>query len=335
MKPILYVGLAASLALGACASTYKTAQTPDDVYYSPRQQQRTYASSDGSNGNSRQDENASYVQAADEEGSYVTYQDEDQGDYQRRLNRFGDNANSYSGGYWDGYNAASNLYFNSFYGGGLGWAYSPFNSWYGNSFSLGFGWGSGFYRPWGSFGLGLGYGWGYPYVGSYWPGYYSYYPAYYNPYYGGGWIHGGGYYSSYRSPSYGPVRSGNERIITRSPSGYTRGNTGGNVGGNGYVRPARGSFQPSGSNGGYTPSAAERPRRIFQQSPSERPVVTRPANNYNGSNNSNNTYSRPQRVEYSRPVQQSAPVSRPSYSPSPSPSGGGGGGYSRPVRGGR
>ncbi|RFS26241.1 hypothetical protein DVR12_00170 [Chitinophaga silvatica] len=340
MKPILYVGLAASLALGGCASTYKTAQTPDDVYYSPRQQQRnTYASSNGSNGNSRQDENANYVEAVDDGGTYVTYQDEDQGDYQRRLNRFG-NANTYSGGYMDGYNAASNMYMNSFYGGGLGMAYSPYSSFYPySSFGMSFGWGSSFYRPW-SFGYGGGFG--YPYIGSYWPGYYSYYPTYYYPYYGGGYYgggyyHGGGGYANYRSPSYGPVRSGNERIITRSPNN----NNGGVTGGNGYVRPARGGFQPT--NGGYnngntTPNASERPRRIFQQSSNERPVVTRPSVD-NSNNNNNNTYSRPQRVEYSRPAPAPAPapVSRPSYSPSPSSGGssGGGGGYSRPVRGGR
>ena len=132
MKPILYMGLAASLALGACSSTYKTAQTPDDVYYSPRQQQQgSYASNNGSNGNSRQDENdGTYVEGVQDEGTYVTY-DDDQGDYQRRLNRFGSSGSSYSGGYWDGYNAASNLYFGSYgmgWGSGFGGGYSPYGS---------------------------------------------------------------------------------------------------------------------------------------------------------------------------------------------------------------
>jgi hypothetical protein len=57
-----------------------------------------------------------------------------------------------------------------------------------------------------------------------------------------------------------------------------------------------------------------------------RPSSSRPANN-------NNTYTRPQRVEYSRPT----PAPAPSYTPSRSSGGssGGGGGYSRPTRGGR
>ncbi|RBL91916.1 hypothetical protein [Chitinophaga flava] len=346
MRPILYIALAGSFALGACSSTYKTAQTPDDVYYSPRQQQRTYASNNGSNGNSQQDENARYTQSADEDGgTYVTYND-DQGDYQRRLNRFGSTSNSYTGGYMDGYSAASNLYM-----GGYGYGFSPYssfgyNSLWGPSLSLGFGWGSGFYSPW-SYG-GYGGGWGYPYYGSYWPyggGYYGhYYPVYAGGYYGGGYYgHGGGYYYSRPSNSYGPVRSGNERIIRAS--NYTNsGGNGGNAGGGGYYRPARGSVAPinnGGNSGGYAPSNTDRPRRIFQQSNSERPVISRPSydNNSGGGYNNNNGgggYSRPSRSEY-RP----APSPSPSYS---APSGGGrvgggssggGGGYSRPARGGR
>lgn len=339
MKPIIYIGLAASLALGACSSTYKTAQTPDDVYYSPRQQQRTYASSNGSNGNSRQDENdANYVEGTQEDGgTYVTYQDDDQGDYQRRLNRFGSGSN-YSGDYWDGYNAASNLYLSSGFGMGygsgwglgLGYGYGyPYSGFYGPSFGLGFGWGlGGYYSPWSS---GFYGGWGYPYVGSYWPSYY--YPYYGGGYWGHGGYYGGGYYGHYvtrPSNSYGSVRGGNERVRRAE---YT--NSGG-TGGGGYTRPSRtGTFQPA--NGGSS-NGSERPRRVFQQSSSERPV-TRPVYQNSGSNNNNGGgYSRPQRTEYSRP----APSPAPSYTPSSGGgrvgggnSGGGGGGYSRPSRGGR
>nr|WP_295867110.1 hypothetical protein [uncultured Chitinophaga sp.] len=344
MKPILYIALAAgSFALGACSSTYKTAQTPDDVYYSPRQQQRTYASNNGSDGNSVQDENGRYTDAPDEGGTYVTY-DDDQGDYQRRINRFGSNANTYNGGYWDGYNAASNMYMG---GWGAGYGYGPYSSFgysslWGPSMSLGFGWGGGYYRPW-SYGLGFGWG-GYPYYGSYWPyygGYYGhYYPYYAGGYYGGGYYggghYGGGYFTRRPANSYGPVRNGNERVRTAN---YTN-NSGGNTGGGGYYRPARGAVAPAngGGNGNYVPSNTDRPRRVFQQSSSERPVISRPSYNNGGNyNNNNGGYSRPSRVEYSRP---STPA--PSYSP---PSGGGGvrsggssgggGGYSRPARGGR
>ncbi|MBS0031444.1 hypothetical protein ACTJJ0_22985 [Chitinophaga sp. 22321] len=344
MKPILYIGLAASLALGACSSTYKTAQTPDDVYYSPRQQQRTYASSNGSNGNSRQDENdANYVQGNQEDGgNYVTYQDEDQGDYQRRLNRFGSGGSNYSGDYWDGYNAASNMYMMNSYGlgyGGFGWGYSPYSSFYGPSLSLGLGWGmGGFYSPWNS---GFYGGWGYPYVGSYWPSYY--YPYYGGGYYGGGYyghggFYGGGYYRTRPSNSYGPVRSSNDRVPRAN---YT--NSGG-TGGGGYSRPNRsGVFQPVNGNNGGTVNpggSGDRPRRVFQQSNSERPV-TRPVYQDNSGNGGNNNYSRPQRVEYSRPAPSPSPA--PSYTPSSgggrvggsSGGSGGGGGYSRPSRGGR
>ncbi|NSL87827.1 hypothetical protein ECE50_013345 [Chitinophaga sp. Mgbs1] len=338
MKPILYIALAGSLALGACSSTYQATSTPDDVYYSPRQKTNGYASNNGSNGNSRQDENANYTQSADEDGgTYVTYQDDDQGDYQRRLNRFGSNSN-YSGGYWDGYNAASNLYMNNYYGGGFspygGFGYS---SLWGPSLSIGLGWGSRwgyspFYSPW-SYGYYGGYspwawggGWGgYPYYSHWYGG---------GGYYGGGYYgHGGGYYINRRpANSYGPVRSGSERII--SGGNYT--NSGGN-GGGGYVRPARGSYQPANGNGGYVNpnSGTDRPRRIFQQSGSER-VISRPTyNNDNGGG-----YSRPQRsMEYSRPAPSYQP-STPSYTPSSgsgrvNSGGGGGGGYSRPARGGR
>ncbi|MEC5143275.1 hypothetical protein [Chitinophaga sp. 212800010-3] len=345
MKPISYIGLVSLLALGACSSAYRTTQTPDDVYYSPRQEQRTYAYGNGSNGNSYQDENdANYVQGTQGDGNYVTYQDDDQGDYARRLQRFGDS--KYNGGYWDGYNAASNLYMSSgFYGSGLGWGYSPFySSFYGPSLSIGmgWGWGGGFYNPW--------YGsWGYPYVGSYW-GMGGYWPYSYYPYYGGGgWYghggyYGGGYYSR-PSNSYGPVGGSGERV-SRVPN-YT---SSGTNGGGGYSRPSRsGVYQPANNGGGYvTPvGSGDRPRRVFQPTAGERPAnnyqpgnsgnISRPSRvDYNGGGN----YSRPSRVEYSRPAPSYTP---PSYSP-PSSSGRvggggggstGGGGYSRPSRGGR
>jgi len=337
--------MAGALALGACSSTYKTASTPDDVYYSPRQQQQGYASN-GKNKNARQDDyTATSVAASDDEGgTYVTYSDE-QGDYERRLERFGANGSSYSGSYWDGYtdglNAGNNFAFNYGwglgYGGGwgypyssFGWGYSPY---WGSSLSLGFGWGSGFYNPW--YGSGL-WGYGYPYY-AYSPYYYGYYPYYGGGYYGHGWYSGGykGNYTptynrinNYTRPVRGGVASGN---VTRPDRGGYQ-PIGPNTGTNG--RPNRINYTPSNNSGGgrFTPStgtASERPRRVFQQSGNERPV-------YQNSNSNNGSYSRPQRVEYSRPSQ---PSYQPSYQPSSAPSrvnsGGGGGGYSRPSRGGR
>ena len=302
MKPILYIGLAASLALGACSSTYKTAQTPDDVYYSPRQQPQTYAASNGSNGNSVQDEDASYVQGADEEeGNYVTYQDDDQGDYERRINRFGSNGSNYSGDYWDGYNAASNLYLSSGFGyglgyGGFGLGYSPFSSFYGPSFGLGFGIG-GYYSPWSPY---YG-GWGYPYIGSYWP-------SYYYPYYGGGYYGGGHGY--YYSNTVNRIRTNN---MPTAGNGYN--NNGGFIGG----RTRTGVVANPG--GRTTNVGVGNTRRVFAPSAGETSA---------GYNGRTRTFSQP---SY-QPVQNrtfSAPTrtfSAPSPSFSAPRSGGGGGGFS-------
>ncbi|MBV8253426.1 MAG: hypothetical protein JO154_12535 [Chitinophaga sp.] len=349
MKPISYFFiLAGTLALGACSSAYRTTGTPDDVYYSPRQQQNPAYAGNYSNGNSRQDDNTySTVPAADDDGgTYVTYSDE-QGDYERRLDRFGSGGSSYRGSYMDGY--YDGMYANSFnygmsYGMGYGYPYSSFGYGYspfwGSSMGLSLGWGlGGFYSPW-SYGY-YGGGWGYPYY-AYNPYYYPYYAGGYygHGYYGGGY--GGGYYS--RS-TYGPVynRVNNNYNRPVRSGGMAGGSTprpdrGGYqpIGNNtGYGRPSRVSYQPTNNNGGgYTaPANTERPRRVFQQSSGERPV-------YQPSNNS----SRPSRVEYSRPQQSQPSYSQPSYSqPSYSaPSGGGGrvgggggGGGSRPSRGGR
>ncbi|NIG53937.1 hypothetical protein [Chitinophaga sp. Cy-1792] len=362
MKPISYsIMLAGILALGACSSAYKTASTPDDVYYSPRQRQQTqgYATNNPSNGNTRQDDNTfSAVPASEDDGgTYVTYSDE-QGDYERRLDRFGGGGSSYSGNYMDGYNAGyvagSNMSYSMSmgygyggYGMGYGYPYSSFgygySPYWGSSLSLGFGWGmGGYYNPW--------------YYGGGWP-YYSYYPyygyGYGYPYYGHGYYGGGGYYGHgayYSRSNYVPVNRVNNFNRPDGSGGVPRPSRGGyqpvysNTGnGSGYSRPSRVNYQPSNtsngtSNGSYTAPSTDRPRRVFQQSGSERPVYQ----NSNSNSGNNSGYSRPSRTEYSRPQSQPS-YSQPSYS-APSggggggrvnSGGGGGGGYSRPSRGGR
>ncbi len=123
MKTILYTAVAGVLMLSSCTTAYQTAHTPDDVYYSPRAQ-RTYAAANNNDQRSY-DNQETYTSTDDsvEDGNYVTYQDEDQGDYSRRIDRF---RNNYTGSYWgdDGY--GSNVYVNNYFGAG-GWGYGLMN----------------------------------------------------------------------------------------------------------------------------------------------------------------------------------------------------------------
>jgi hypothetical protein len=326
MKSILYTAAGALLILSSCSTAYKSAQTPDDVYYSPRTE-RTYASSN------KQDQDQRKVAAASEDdGTYVTYEDEEQGDYEKRIDRF---RNNYGGSYYD--DGSPNVYVNNYYGGGFG--YSPYSYWGGGfgypyyrsgwNLSIGLGWGGGFYNPWYS-------PWYSPYS------FYSpWYSPWHSPYYAGGYWGGGGYYGHYfpgggyysapsrgfrsRSNFGGTYTNGNPRVV--SPSGST---------GSDY-RPRR-VFRESNTggfnNGGRNTGGNYTPRRIFRSSPSETPTV-RPG----GNNNSGGGYT-PRRVFQSAPSEmRSNPApqrtfSAPSYSP-PSNSGGssgGGGGGGRTFR---
>lgn len=337
MKSILYTAAGALLILSSCSTAYKSARTPDDVYYSP-QTQRTYASN---NSNNNQGQNQRTVAAANEDdGTYVTYEDEEQGDYAKRIDRFRNNS---GGSYYD--DGSPNVYVNNYYGGyGGGFGYSPYSYWGG-------GWGGYPYYGSGlSISLGLGWGWG---GGFYSPWYspYSFYSPWYSPwgyphYYGGGWAYGGGYGHYYPGGGYyysAPSRGYRSRSGFGA-SGYTNGNPrtvpSGTTGNTGDYRPRRifrdnssgGGFNNSGSNGrSYTP------RRVFRSSPSETPTV-RPSNG----NNSNGGSYAPRRVFQSQPREmRSSPApqrtfSAPSYSP-PSNSGGsrssgGGGGGGRSFR---
>ena len=354
MKPIPYLAGIVLLALSSCSSAYKTTQTPDDVYYSPRVKPAYAASND----NNRQDNNANYTDASDG-GTYVTYDDEDEGDYSRRINLFNSN---YSGSYYDYYspNIYSGYYGSPYYGSSwgmsMGWGGyygsrwgSPFygSYWGGPSISIGLGWGwGGYYDPWMYSGWGYG-GWGYN------PWYYGgYYGGYYGRYYGyPGWGHG----------SYGYVTP-NRGYRTRNS--YSSGGgrvVGGNYvpGSGGRVRGDRNSYQPGGRtsdgsggrisdgssrgsrvirNGGSDNSGGRvngdsyyQPRRTFTPSSSERPVY-----NDGGGRGS---YTPPQRTYQPQSTpQRSYQPSSPSYSPGRSSGGGsigGGGGGGRSSGGSR
>ncbi len=331
MKSILYTAAGALLIFSSCSTAYKSAQTPDDVYYSPKTE-RTYASSNNNN-RQNQDQGQTNVAAADEQdGSYVTYDDEDRGDYAKRLDRF--HNSSYNGAYYaDG---TPNVYVNNYYGGGYGgyggFGYSPYSYWGGGFGSPYFG------SMWGpSLSIGFGYGWGggFGYSPFYSPFYSPWYSPYYGGYYGGGYYGGGwGHYPSayYSAPSRVLRTRGGFAGSTYSPGRRVIGST--NTG-TGDYRPRRIFTTPNNGSGGST-GGTYQPRRIFRSAPSERPMVN-PGNNGGSaprrifSSPSNNS-SAPQRT-FSAPQRTfSAPSSTPSSGGSRS-SGGGGGGGGRTFRG--
>jgi hypothetical protein len=306
MKSVPYLAVLALFILSSCSSAYKTTQTPDDVYYSPRVKP-TYAAS-----NNQNNDNVNATDADGDGGTYVTYDDEDQGDYSRRINLFNSN---YSGAYYSP-NVYSGFYGSPYYGGGWG-----INSYYGGGF--GYGWGSPYYSSfWGpslSIGFGYGGGWGYNpwYTG--W-GYNSWYPGGYygGGYYGGGYWGGHGGYYGYASPgrrtrgSFGTSYPGGRVVGTSpNPGGRTRTDytpsrrTVGNnptPGGRVAERPTTGGGRNNG-DGYYTP------RRSFTPSAGERPVGSD-----GGGRNSGGTISRPPTRSF-QPAQQQP---QRSYSPSPS-----------------
>ncbi len=319
---MIYSAVAALLVFGSCSTAYQTAQTPDDVYYSPAQQ-RVYAS------NNQQQRNSQAARAQqqqeetfDEEGdNYVTYADEDEEryDYARRIDRFG---RGYSGNYWDGYyfdDFGSNLTINNYYGYNS-WNRFGWNSWYGPSMSIGFGFG----RPWGGYG-----GWyGSPWYGSGWYGNGWYGGGYGHGWYGNGWGNGwygggypgyghnwgGGYYAKPRpSNSWGPRGSSGSRVYTTDRYNNT------NYRPNGSGSAPRRQFD---NNSGRPVINDRQPstRRTFDRAPGERPA-NQPApqresrrtfeRNYDRGND--NTPSRQQSQPSYTPERSSAP--QRSYTP--------------------
>lgn len=342
---MIYSAVVAMLVMSSCSSAYKTAQTPDDVYYSPSKP--VYASNNArtqtqqATNNQETDQDSERYVTYDDNGrttdTYVTYEDgdEEKYDYARRLDRFN---RPYSGSYWDNY-AYDDFYYGSpsFYNS----YYSPFNNPYGM-------YGNGFFSPFRS-SIGLSIGWGsyYPYGGGFgyspWYGgfYNSYYPSYY---YGGGYYGGyypgnghigGGNYQPRPSNSWGPRGSSSSVIYGNNNGRISSGS--GNTGSTGGVpvRTFDRSSSSNGNSGGYTPSNAGVPRRTFDRSSSERPVTSpsRPANSQptrtfdrSSSNNSSNQPS------YTPPTRSYSP---PASTPSNSGSSSSGSNSSAPVRSGR
>ncbi|MCK7556192.1 hypothetical protein MKQ70_14675 [Chitinophaga sedimenti] len=231
MKPMIYSAAVAMLVLSSCSSAYKTAQTPDDVYYSPSRP--VYAANNQRQASkSNVDQDSERYVTYDDNGrstdTYVTYEDSDEEkyDYARRMDRFN---RPYSGSYWDNY------YYDDFYYGsprmygmyGSSMMYSPY-AWgrpWGSSFGMSLGWGmGGFYGGYSPYSA---WGWGSPYSSFYYGSPYSYWGGGYGGwgnYYGGGWgypgyYHGGGAgYKPRPANSWGP-RGSSSSVIYGSSNG--------------------------------------------------------------------------------------------------------------------
>lgn len=333
MKPMIYSAIAALLVLSSCSTAYKTAQTPDDVYYSPGRA-KVYANNTARS-TQQQASNADEETYNDNgDDNYVTYQDEDEEryDYARRIDRF---SRGYNGYYWDGYYAdpfygGPNIYMNNFYGYpswgnsfsiGLGWGYNPYrwNNWYGN------GW----------YGGGFGHPWYNSWYGSSWYGGGWYGNGWYGGGYpGGGWHGGGGYYYTRPANSWGPRGSSSSRVF--NSNGYNpsspRPNTSGSVprrvfdrSGGTVVNPGNPGNPGRVNNGGV-------PRRTFDSAPSERPSSqpsseprpsrSAPVRNFDRSDDRPVRQAPEPSYQRSTPApERSAPArSYPSSSPSSSPS---------------
>ena len=176
MKSAIVFSSIVAIALSSCSSVYRTAQTPDDIYYSPgREATDSYVQMDRPNeraGRYRNDEAGQdeYMNPDDRvlrmrvrnRGMWSAFDDYGYGG-------LGYGGLSYSG---LGYSGLGYGGYSGFGYGGMGYSGLGFGLGYGNSFG---------YSPYG-YGLGLGYG-----MGSYYNNYYGWNNLY-NPYYGSGVI---------------------------------------------------------------------------------------------------------------------------------------------------
>jgi len=200
--------LAVGLILSSCSSSRKTAQTPDDVYYSPGSKTAAAAASDEDAGyynpNSRTGSNNGEYYSTAPSDNYVRMKAQDEARWS----------------YFDDYNAYDSYYSPA--------AISPY-------YSMGFGYG---YPMYGGSYYGLGLGFGDPYFA--WNSYFMwnswYNPYFYNPYYGGGAIivKGASYNNnvythlrafngtSYRNGLVTRVSSSNNRVYRPAPTAYSR-----------------------------------------------------------------------------------------------------------------
>ena len=166
MKTFFIAAFGALILFSSC-STYRGAQTPDDMYYasSPKVATGRSAGSDD------------YVQANSsrndgryQQSTYSGYDDYATSDDRWLMMRVRDRSRWSVFDDYNYYNPYNDFAYGGLGGYGMGYGYAP-------GYSLGFG--SGFYNPYYSFGLGLGYG---GFGNGYFNNYYNW-NSVYNPYY--------------------------------------------------------------------------------------------------------------------------------------------------------
>jgi len=293
MKSAIVFSSIVAIALSSCSSVYRTAQTPDDVYFSPgREEAAAYVQMDRTD-----DRGGKY---RNDEGEYLSQDD-------RVLRMKVHNRNMWSA-------------FDDYGYGGMGYPGMPYGGMGYNSFAYGgyggygYGYGSSFgYSPWRYSGIGLGLS-----FGNYYNNYYGW-NNYYNPYYGGGVISKPGPTANTRVRSFNPN--------TYSNRNFNGSNSNSTMGRQGSVRP---SVQSGYNN---TNTLGTSIRKVFSGGSGNNnsnankgsyysPNNDRPVRSYSPSNNN----SSPVRT-------QSTGSSGGSTGGSSSSGGGGGSTGSRPGRG--
>lgn len=246
MKSSIAIFSIAAIALSSCSSVYRTAQTPDDIYYSPgREASESYVQVDNQSdraGRYRNDE------ARSGSGDYYSPDD-------RVLRMRVRNPQMWSA-------------FDDYGYGGLGYGgYGGYGMGYGGYSGLGYGMGYGGFGYGGLGYSGLGLGIGYGGLGF---GYNNFYNNYYgwnsiyNPYYGIGYIGNKTPGANTRVRSFNPNTYSNRTYnSTNAPRGST-------------TRP--GAYRPSGQNGynnNNTNTLGTSIRRVFSGSGSNNSNATR------------------------------------------------------------
>lgn len=291
---IKYILLSGAIAaFSSCSTAYRSAQTPDDVYYSPAPAQSGYANS----------ENDYVSPASDQDQNSYAYRNSDESQIRAGIdNPIYRSPISLDLGYGYGYNpyGMGSLY-SPYYGG-----YNPLSymSLYNPYMSFGYG---GFYNPYNSFYNPYGFG--------------SLYNPYYGYGYGGSYIGSGhSYYPGTSTTNSGPRKFNLNPYTSRSSGAVgTRGNTG--------VIPYTPSTPIRRTTGiGNAIRRVVSPNRDTYVTPNNRSNRVRSDNSNDVRNNNNNNYNRPpERTFNNAPqVNNSPSVSTPSSS--------GGGGGSAPVR---
>jgi hypothetical protein len=225
MKKILIPAVLSGLLLVGCSSAYRTAQTPDDVYYSSSPNMPVTAS--------RSTDIAEYrnLQGGEaEDGEYRSYWDNADDNYLKMKVKNGGRWNAiddYS--YWNGFGYNNGFLYNPYM---YNYSYSAFNT----------------YNPW-----------GFQRFGNYW-GYSSWYNGFGYPYgyaalgYGYGSPYGYGYgYNNFYGGYYPPIVVGNKAPLRYNPS---RSNLTGYSNNTYYNR--------SGRNSAITNNSQQQPRSLFR-----------------------------------------------------------------------